>query len=524
MLRINHLYKNICSKRSILHSVFSKIFIVIILLIGIESVAQNRKFTPSFEKTDKLIKEGKLEDAYKQLKSYQLMYPNDFLTSWKTAQLAYWTWDIENAKRYFKLTLKLDGTHVLVKEDYAKMLFAIGDYKEAAILFSELRTASPEATEIWAYNIKSYYFNNELSKAMDLLLQMPESVKSNPELLALKSEIAAYKAVNINFSTSYTDDNQPMKTLVPKFRISKMHNSYLNWYFEGTFNQFSNDTLDASSQIVKIGNKFTFNNLKLTADVHIGSTILPALEESAFIGGLLLSKKITKGVDINAELSRNPYYYSLPSTSSFVIQDNLGIALVIKDIEKFSGTFQHQNQMFNDDNTIVASSFWFLSPGIGTKKINAKIGYAFEAMDSENDNFESIKPLAQVVEEFGTNTTINGIYNDYFTPQNQKIHSALVAIQLKLTPKTEINLVGSYGFSAKWDNPFLFLNEDSMGQLFIDKGFATENFKPATFKADFTYAVNTKLNMGLHYNYFKTAFFTANTFMLNLNYKIFSEK
>ncbi len=524
MLKINHLHTKACCKRSILYSSFSKIFLVLILLISVKSFSQVRRFTPSFEKTDQLIKEGKLEEAYTKMKSLQVKHPRDFLTSWKTAQLAYWTWDIENAKLYFKLTLKLDETNVLVKEDYAKMLFAIGDYKEAAVLFNELRTISPESTEIWAYNIKSYYYNNELSNAMDLLLQMPENMKSNPELLALKSEIAAYKAVNINFSIGYTDDNQPMKTLVPKFRVSKMHNSYLNWYFEGAFNQFSNDTLDASSQIVKIGNKFTFNNLKLTADVHIGSTVLPALQESAFIGGLLLSKKITKGVDLIAELSRNPYYYSLPSTSSFVIQDNSGITLSISDIKKFSGNIQFQNQMFNDDNTIAASSLWFLSPGIGTKIIHAKVGYAFEAMDSEQDNFKSLKPIEQVIADFGTNTPIIGIYDAYFTPQNQQIHSALVALQLKLNSKTEINLVGSYGFRAKWDNPFLFLNEDSMGQLFIDKDFTTVDFKPATFKADFTYSVNTKLNISVHYNYFKTAFFTANTFMLNLNYKIFSEK
>jgi hypothetical protein len=88
-----------------------------------------------------------------------------------------------------------------------------------------------------------------------------------------------------------------------------------------------------------------------------------------------------------------------------------------------------------------------------------------------------------------------------------------------------MNLTGSYGFRATWDNPYLFLNQnEASSEIFIDKGFATETFKPATYKAELIYAINRALDMGLNYQYFKTAFFTADTFMFNLNYKIISEK
>jgi hypothetical protein len=497
---------------------------VILLINSTTSISQTTKFAPSFEKTDQLMNDGKLQEAYKLMKSYQVSYPNDFMSTWKAAQLAYWTWDIENAKILYRATLKLNETNVLVKDDFAKMLFAVGAYKEASVLLSQLRTINSNSTEIWAYSVKSFYYNNELNKAMDLFQQMPESIKNNPELLALKSEIAIYKALNILLSTSYIDDTQPLQTFTPKIRVSKMHSSYLNWYIEGNFNSFSNDTLSRNSQTLKMGNKFTFNKLELTVDVFTGATILPSIEESAVIGGLFLSKKIAKGVALKAELSRNPYYFSLPSTYNFVLQDNIGITLSISDLSKFSGNIQYQKQLFNDDNTILAASLWFLSPELGTKTINAKIGYAFEGMDSEIDNFASLKSIPQIIEDFGTTTFIDGIYNSYFTPQNQKIHSALLAVQLKLNTKIEINLVGSYGFSAKWDNPYLFLNEDQSSQLFIGKGFSTVTFQPATYKADFKYVINEKINLVLNYNYFRTAFFTANTYMLNLNYKIFSEK
>ena len=522
MLKINTY--SICSSFYINStSIFFKTVLLVILLTNTKSIAQVN-FSPSFEKTDQLIKENKLDEAYTLMKMYQVSYPNDFITSWKTAQLAYWTWDINNARRYYLKTIRLDESNLFVKNDYAKMLFAVGDYNEAAAVFAELRKNDPNSPEIWGYSIKSYYYDNKLNKAMALFEELPESLQSNVDLYNLKRDIAILKATNINLGISYIDDNQPMKTISPTLRISKMQSSYVNWYFEGTLNTFSNDTLNSNSQTFKVGNKFDFNSLKLKADAFVGTTILPNTEKSAVIGGLFLSKKITEGVALNAELSRNPYYYSLQSTTNFVFQDNAGIALSITDIKKFSGNIQYQKQSFNDDNSITATSVWFLSPKFGSKTINAKLGYAYEAMDSENDTFSSIKSIPQIVDDFWTNPEVKGIYMDYFTPQNQKINSALLNIELKLSAKLEINLRGSYGFKAKIDNPYLFLNEDSSNQLFIDKGYISEEFNPASFKANLNYILNEKIAIGLHYDYFKTAFYSANTFMLNLNYKIISEK
>jgi len=509
---------------TVIHSFFFKVLITIAILTANNAFSQRIKVPTIFEKTDKLIQEKKLGQAYSMIKRYQESNPDDFNATWKAAKVAYWNWDIENSKLYYDAAIKLDETNYDLKYDYAEMLFAIGDYSEAAEIFKQYRTLYPNFLAAWAYNVKAFYYNNDLAPALDLYSQMPENVLANQELIAIKNNILERKALNISFSGSFVDDNQPMKTVTPKLRISKMHSAYVNWYVEGSYNDFSNDTLKSNAQNFRIGNKFTFRKLNLVADVSLGATVLARANEIGIIGGLLLSQNLGSGFSLNAELTRNPYYYSLPSTTNFVIQDNLGIALSISDLEKFSGNIQFQNQMFNDANTISATSLWFLSPGIGKGKIKVKIGYAYEGMKSKKDNFTSVKTLAQLIEDFDAATPIKGVYMSYFTPQNQVIHSALATVEFKLTPKFDINLTGSYGVSAKWDNPFLYLNEDSAGQVFIDKDFITSKFSPATYKVDLNYVLSQKFNMGLHYDYFKTAFFTANTFMLNLNYKIISEK
>lgn len=523
MFHLNY-KKSVTYCQSYIYKIFLTTLIVVLFLASPATAAQVNTLTLTVEKTEQLINEGKLQEAYKIMKRYQKYNSTDFNATWKTAQLAYFNWDMENAKKYYKEAIKLEPANYAVKYDYSKMLFANGDYEQAAELLKQYRTFDSKTPEVWLYSIKSYYYQNELKKALDLYKEMPENFEYNYDLSVLKEEIQISKAMTINLSTTYIDDNQPLQTFTPKIRVSKMHNSFLHWYIEGSFNSFSNDSLNTNSQTFKVGNKIIFNKLNLRADASIGATILPNAKESAIIGGLMLSQKLGEGFALNAELSRNPYYYSVPSTTNFVLQDNVGIALSITDMYKFSGNIQFQKQFFNDDNIISASSFWFLSPGFGNKSIKAKIGYAYQGMDAEKDNFTATRSVKQIKDDFNTNPSVEGIYMSYFTPKKQQIHNALLALDFNLSAKFKVNLAGSYAISAKRENPYLFLNEDIDGNLFIDKGYLSEKFQPATYKANINYTLNRKFNIGLQYDYFKTAFYTANTFMLNLNYRIISEK
>lgn len=516
--------KSVTYCQSYICKIFSTTLTVVLFFSSTLTSAQVTTLTLTVEKTEQLITEGKLQEAYKIMKRYQKYNSTDFNATWKTAQLAYYNWDVENAKKYYQAAIDLEPTNYAVKYDYSKMLFAIGAYDQAADLLKQYRTFDSKTPEVWLYSIKCYYYQNDLKKALNLYKEMPADFEYNYDLSVLKEEIQISKAIVINLSTTYIDDNQPLQTVTPKIRVSKMHNSFLHWYIEGSFNSFSNDTLQANSQTFKVGNKVVFNKLNLRADASIGATVLPDAEESALIGGLLLTQKLGEGFSLNAEWSRNPYYYSLPSATNLVLQDNLGIALSITDLYKFSGNIQFQKQLFNDDNTIAATSSWFLSPGFGNNIVKAKMGYAFQRMNAEKDNYTATKSIAEIVEDFGTTTSIDGFYFSYFTPKKQVIHSALLAIEFNLSAKFKINLAGTYAISARRENPYLFLNEDVNNQLFIEKGYLTQKFKPATYKANINYILNRRFNIGMQYDYFKTAFYTANTFMLNLNYRIISEK
>jgi tetratricopeptide (TPR) repeat protein len=154
----------------------------------------------TFEEADLLIKQEKFSQAYILMKRYQTTNPNDFNAAWKTAQVAYWNWQVENAKLFYEIAIKLEPSNNDVKFDYAKMLFDVGDYKEAEVLFTTYRTANPSSAEAWIYSIKNLYFDKQLKKALDLYEQIPSSLGTNTDLKELKAEIYIYKATKVGFS------------------------------------------------------------------------------------------------------------------------------------------------------------------------------------------------------------------------------------------------------------------------------------------------------------------------------------
>ena len=476
------------------------------------------------QRSDELTKKGEVAKAYQLLQKYQYTNAKNVDFVWKLAKLAYWNSDIDAAKTYYNSVLKLDRNNFNIKLDYAKMLYELGDYQESSELLKQYLVHDNTSEDISTLLVKAKFYDGKVKNAEQLITTLPLPIQSSIQIKQLKEEIAIYKALNIGLSVAFTNDDQPLKTLMPKIKIGKQENHFINWSVEAAFNNFSNDTLSSSAQTIQAVNKFHFRKLGLDANVLLGATILNSNNKSSIIGGILLSKKISSAFALELEAIRNPYYYSIPSTNVLVTQDNIGGALVINNLAKFTGRFQIQQQIYNDNNKINSTSGWVLSPSLTGKNFQTKIGYSFDNTDSDNDNFTPVKSLNEIIQNYANSQVIDGIYNPYFTPNHQKTQSALLWFLLKPTKHLEINFTGTYALSATFENPILFLNTDDLNQTVFDKAFLKQKYKPANYRAGITYTVNKKFSSALNYEYFKSAYYIANTFMLSLNYRLINEK
>ena len=498
--------------------------ISVIIFITFISVSMLMAQASILNRSDELIKKGKIEEAYKLLQRSARTYAKNADFQWKIAKVAYWDGDISASKDYYNAAIKLSPTNLNIKLDYAKVLYEIGDYKEASVFFSQYLAYDNTVEDIWAQYIKSSLYDGKAKDAERLIATAPANIQSALQMTALKKEILEFRALNIGVSAAYTSDDQPMYTITPKFRIAKRESHYLNWSVEGAFNSFTNDTLSSSSQTIKVGNTVHFRKLGLDAQLSFGATLLNSGSKSSIIGGILLTKSITKAFALESEFSRNPYYYSIPSTQTLVTQDNIGGAIVINDLAKFTGRLQIQTQTYNDKNKVQSTSGWVLSPSLTGKKFQTKIGYSFEDTNADRDNFKSVKSLNQIIQNYATTKEIVGVFDPYFTPRHQKSQNALLWLLIQATDDIAINFTGNYALSATFDNPVLYLDKDNLNQTYIQKDFIKQNYKPTNYRAGVTYTPNKKLITGLNYEYFKSAYYTANTFMLSLNYRLVNEK
>lgn len=491
-----------------------------VFFISASAIAQS----DTLKQTETLIKKGSLTTAYHLMQQYSKNHADDYNAVWLTAKLAYWNKKIKSSKELYRKAINLNNTNFLLKLDYAKMLFDLGEYDNSIQLLKEYTAYDKTSEEAWYYLAKANFYNGNIKATDSIMLSVPANMKQQPLLTALKSEINEYKAFNVNISAAYIDDNQPMQTVSPKINIGKQHNNYLNWYAEAALNMFSNDSLKSSSTIIRAGNKFYFNKLKLTADVSAGFNSLDTSSETSFIGGITLTKKITDAFALSAEVSQNPYYYSLGSTQQMVTQSNLGAAFIINNFKGITGKAQYQQQSFNDDKKINTFSGWILSPAIGSKIFNGKIGYAYEYANADADNFVSVKSLPQIIQDYNNTKFIDGIYHPYFTPKELKSHSALVWLEWKPSEKFDLNFTGNIALKAEMQNPYFYLTTDNTSQTVIEKAYTTQGYTPQNYRAKATYHFNKNFRLSFNYEYFKTAFYTANSFMLNVGFRLINEK
>ncbi len=497
--------------------------LLLLLLFPILTISTALAQKSTLDRSDELTKKGEVAAAYQLLKRYANSNSKNVDYIWKIAKLAYWNGELDESKKYYSVAIKIAPTNLNIKLDYAKMLFELGDYSESIVFFKEYLAYDSSSVDIHALLIKANFYNGDVKNALSLIAKLPSNLQSSPQIIAIKQEIATFSALNLAASLAFIEDDQPLTTLVPRIKISKQENHLINWSIGVALHKFNNDTVSNTAQTVQVGNLFHFRKLKLDANVFLGATLL-ANSQNSVIGGLWLSKKISNAFAVELEATRNPYYFSIPSTQTLVTQDNLGAALVINDLAKFTGRLQLQQQIYNDKNKINSISGWVLSPSIGKKNIQAKIGYSFDDTDSENDNFKPVKSLNEVVQDYPNSQNIAGFFNPYFTPNNQKTQNVLLWLLVKPVKHVEIIFTGNYALSAKFDNPVLFLNKDGSNQTVFDKDFLTQNYKPANYRASIKYDVNKKFSSAINYEYFKSAYYTANTFMLSLNYRLINEK
>ncbi|MEZ4821850.1 MAG: hypothetical protein R2942_05285 [Ignavibacteria bacterium] len=100
----------------------------------------------------------------------------------------------------------------------------------------------------------------------------------------------------------------------------------------------------------------------------------------------------------------------------------------------------------------------------------------------------------------------------YFTPKDQLINSGLLSVNYTPSNLIKFGLNLNIGIYSTVKNPYLYLNTDSTGQIYVDKSYSKEKFYPATVNFFTNYQISDKMLLRIQYDYQKTNFYINNYF------------
>ena len=157
---------------------------------------------------------------------------------------------------------------------------------------------------------------------------------------------------------------------------------------------------------------------------------------------------------------------------------------------------------FEDNNVITSIGAWIVSQPLKLYQFEFQVGYGYSYTDSEEILF------------FYDSQGV-GIYDPYFTPKDQEIHSALLITSYKPIQKITLRAKLNYGIQATVQNPYPI--EVTVGN-FETGGFYKADFNYTEINGSIEYAVTNNFGINANYIYQETFFYKRDNFNLGLNF------
>jgi hypothetical protein len=262
------------------------------------------------------------------------------------------------------------------------------------------------------------------------------------------------------------------------------------------------------------------NTMQLTPTTKVklqGGIFQQNGNESAVSGGAEVSQQFAHRFSLQAYLERRPYQHTISSMKSMLMEDLSGVGLSFNRNDKWIGKLGYETYEYSDENKIHVAYLWILAPIISTPHFSFSGGYAFRYADALKSTFTSKQSMSDVVNNWPPVNGIPGFYDPYFTPEKQEAHSALASI--KISPSKKIHFTSSLNiaFSAKADNPYLYVDTHDNGLMF-NMGFAQVSYTPISWVSELSISASKKLSFSAKYAYDKLLYYKGNRGSIELKY------
>ncbi len=486
-----------------------------LLLTATTILAQNNLLTSTLDSAKALRDAGKYQQAVKVLQTFDNKYPDNYWVLQLYAETLFWMKEYEEADHVYRRSIRVYPDNYELKYEYALFLYDRGDYKNAHELLLLYNEKYPDITEVQSLlGITGYYLGN--FKAAKVFLE--SSLKKNPnDKFTRKIYTEVSHIVNPWFKGDflYTKDSQPMSLLMPQLSGGWYHSHLLNLSFKVNYQSFSADSLTSDMSGFSLQNSFIIPNAGFKAVVGLGGFYTAINNTMDITWQLQIDKRLTKNLHIKAGGERSPYTYTVSSIAKPFLRNRYSASLSWETENNVNANIGYIGEFFPDTNQVHTAYAWVLSPTFKFSVFRVNAGYAFNYSNAGESRFVSEQPLDDILTDYDSTKQITGVYNPYFTPNNQFSNSLLVNLYVVPSDRVNIKLHASVGVFSRAMNPYLYLDKRN-GKTIINEGFYQEKFTPLDIGFDLNANLSDKIILNLSYQYLQTFYYNTNNFNVGL--------
>ena len=497
------------------NSSFGKILLVLVILMSVTamSVAQETD-------TLKIAKELSAQHKYKQssrfLEAYYAHHQDDLYAGWLYATALHDTKNYKKSQAVFDHMLRLYPDNKDLRLDYAIKLAEAGASKEALYQLNELGSSLPDAYRL-VVNItkaKIYYWQGAYDKAEEEIGKALALSAQNQEALNLKKSIDLSRSNWLIVDASYSKDDQPLQIITPKVKTIFYKNSLVSGGVNFDAPVFPDTEKTQSGQWLEGFVQLQFLGPKIGLKINAGALRLPSSDYD-WTAAIHLDKTLLKHLKIGLSGERLPYMATLTSLDKKVMQNRYSAYVLWDDPNGWTGNASYDLNSFPAfDNYYYTVSAWLLSPALKLSVFSFKIGYGYNYSNSKENTFVSDKPLNEIIEDWDTTTIVTGVYDPFFSPDKQTVHSAIFVMSVTPVRKLNLSFTANYGFLAGAQTPYLYLDKDDNGEVYIHRDFYDDNYHPLQLNGNISYKLSDTFSVNGYYTYQRTNFYTLNLFGL----------
>lgn len=438
---------------------------------------------------------------------------------WLQAQNAYWMGDPPKAIALYRKAYQMAPDLADLKLDYARILFNTGNLKEAKSIledYESFQPAHPETQVMLGYlDLWSGKPGRARARVEKVLQESGENDLVNPLLKDIRILTAPYVTTGFN---AFTDD-QPLEFNEYKVGAGKYFSGLFAPFINAGTREFSVSGLDLQSYYVEAGNKFSAGIYGPEVILSVGLFKPDASKENTEVTGTLgVSQKIYNHFSLELTAARRPYQFTVASIRDPLMQTSAAAALSYNNIDRLIGKAAYERQFFPDDNVLTNAYIYALGAIVNKPVFHLDLGYSLSYSNSEENTFRPVEEISNLA---GYSSQIPGIYDPYFSPQNQVVNSLLVSARIVPARFLTIKARGNYGFYAKADNPSLFATRNPGNNMRIEKFYSPLEYTPLELVGELEFNISEGFSLSTNYQFSRLFFYELHQVGLMAKYNFY---